>query len=180
VLPHEPALRAWLSRRAVLPADVDDLVQESYAVLAGMATVAHIDNPRAYLFRTAWSLIMRQVRRAQLVSIQAVADPGDLDVAADDPGPDRQLADRQELARLGAAIDRLPPRCREIFVLRKVNGLSQREVARHTGLSESTVEKHVGKAVQLLGQWLARGDDGWPEHGGTDMAMHQVKHDGRA
>lgn len=155
VLPHEPALRAWLSRRAVPHADVDDIVQESYAVLAGLPGVAHIGSPRAYVFRTAWSLILRQVRRSQVVSIHTVEDLGALDLEADEPGLERQLSGRQELRRLAAAIDSLPPRCREVFMLRKVEGLSQREVARHSGLSESTVEKHVGKAVRLLGEWLA-------------------------
>jgi RNA polymerase sigma factor (sigma-70 family) len=155
VVPHEPALRGWLSRRAVLPADIDDIVQECYAVLAGLPGVAHIESPRAYAFRTAWSLILRQVRRAQVVSIQAVADVGDLEIEADEPGLEQQLSARQELRRLSVAVDSLPPRCREVFLLRKVEGLSQREVARHTGLSESTVEKHVSRAIHLLGQWLA-------------------------
>lgn len=155
VVPHEPALRGWLLRRAVPPGDVDDIVQESYAVLAAIAEVDHIDNPKAYVFRTAWSLILREVRRAQVVSIQTVADLGIFDFEADDPGAHRQLSARQELQRLADAIAGLPPRCREVFVLRKVDGLSQRQVAHRTGLSESTVEKHVGKAIRLLGQWLA-------------------------
>jgi RNA polymerase sigma-70 factor (ECF subfamily) len=158
ILPHEPALRGWLARRGVNGGDVDDLVQEGYAVLAAMTDVAHIDSPKAYLFRTAWSLMLRQVRRAQVVSIEAVADLASLDIEADAPDPERQLGSRQELRRLATAIDSLPPRCRDVFRLRKVEGLSQREVAARTGLSESTVEKHVGKAVRLLGQWLASDD----------------------
>jgi len=155
VLPHEPALRRWLGRRGVSEGDVDDAVQEGYAVLAAMADVSHIENAKAYMFRTVWTLILRQIRRAQIVSIEAVADLASVDIAADAPGPERELSARQELRRLATAIDTLPPRCREIFMLRKVEGLSQRDVAARTSLSESTVEKHVGKAIRLLGDWLA-------------------------
>lgn len=158
VLPHEPALRGWLAQRGVRGGDVDDIIQEGYAVLAAMRDVSHIVSPKAYLFRTAWTLLLRQLRRAQIVSIEAVADLASLDIEADAPDPERQLSARQELRRLASAIDSLPPRCRDVFQLRKVEGLSQREVAARTGLSESTVEKHIGRAVRLLGEWLAKDD----------------------
>src|ERR1043165_1101547 len=48
VLPHEPALRAWLRRRAVPGLEIDDVVQETYSVLSGLASVEHIQAPRAY------------------------------------------------------------------------------------------------------------------------------------
>lgn len=157
ILPHEPLLRAWLGRQSWPGIDTDDLVQESYAVLASLAQVDHIDNPRAYLFRTAHSLALQQVRRARIVSIQAVADLEGLEVAAEAPLQDRVLSDRQELQRLADAIAALPARCGEVFRLRKVDGLSQRAVAQALGLSESTVEKHMGKAVRQLMDSLGRG-----------------------
>src|SRR3546814_1597359 len=57
---------------------------------------------------------------------------------------------RQELARLEAALDDLPARCRETFVLRKIDGLSQRETAEKLGVSEATVEKQMVKAMRIL------------------------------
>ncbi len=67
ILPHEPALRAWLYRRTGPRLEVDDVVQETYAVLAGLADVAHVDHPRAYLFATAHSVILQHIRRSQIV-----------------------------------------------------------------------------------------------------------------
>jgi RNA polymerase sigma-70 factor (ECF subfamily) len=72
-MPHEPALRAWL-RRAASPADVDDIVQETYAKLIGVADVGSILNVRAYLFRTARSAAVDRLRRKSVVPLDAVAD----------------------------------------------------------------------------------------------------------
>ncbi len=180
VLPHEPVLRAWLARQGWPGIDTDDLVQESYAILAGLAAVDHIDNPRAYLFRTAHSLALQQIRRARIVSIQTVADLEALEVASDTPLQDGIVSDRQELQRLADAIAALPARCGEVFRRRKVDGLSQREVAQAMGLSESTVEKHMGKAVRLLMDRLGRGgnagSDASGQGGSPPRQLRKVQH----
>ena len=157
VLPHEPALRAWLRHRRHLPIEPDDIIQESYAILAALASVDHILNPKAYLFQTANSLILRDLRRARVVSIRAVDDLDALGAASDEPSPEAQVASRQELEHLSNAIDRLPRQCREAFKLRKIEGYSQREIATRMGVAESTVEKHVAKAVKLLMDAFGRG-----------------------
>lgn len=150
VLPHEHALRAWLRRREVEGLETDDIVQETYAVLAGLASVDHIDSPRAYAFQTAQSLILRHLRRNRVVRIETLADIGVLNPVADEPSPERRTAAREELRRVTALIDALPPKCREAFTLRKVSGLSQREIAQRMEISESTVEKHIGRALRTL------------------------------
>lgn len=157
VLPHEPALRGWLRQKRNLPFDVDDLVQESYAVLAGLASVDHVQNPRAYFFQVAHSLVLRELRRARVVSIRAVDDLDAFGATMDEPSPERQTADREELQHLADAIARLPRQCGEAFRLRKVEGYSQREIAARMGVAESTVEKHVAKAVKLLMEAFGRG-----------------------
>jgi len=67
-----------------------------------------------------------------------------------DVSPEDQVIDRDELNRLARAIAVLPGKIRDVFVLRRINGLSQREVARELGLSESTVEKHMSRSIYLL------------------------------
>src|SRR3546814_4149962 len=94
----------------------------------------------------------------------------------DERWPDRHARACQELRRIGALIAALPAKCREAFVLRKVQGLSQREIAGRMRISENTVEKHVGKGLRLLMRSLARDADaaamaaaeanekGWKDH----------------
>ena len=157
VLPHEPALRAWLRRRRVDGLETDDIVQETYAVLAALASVEHIESPRAYAFQTAQSVILRHLRRARVVRIDALGDLETLNTPLDAPSPEHQTAARQELSRVSELIAHLPSKCREAFTLRKVEGLSQREVAGRMGISESTVEKHIGRALRTLMEAMRNG-----------------------
>jgi RNA polymerase sigma-70 factor (ECF subfamily) len=151
-------LKAWLGRRQVVGLDTDDVLQETYAVLAGLPTVAHIHSPRAYAFQTAQSIILRHLRRARVVRIEAIGDPADVDAAADEPSPERQAAARQDLKLAIMIISGMPAKRREAFTLRKIEGLSQRDVAQRMGISESTVEKHIGRALQMLMSAMKHGD----------------------
>ncbi|WP_430446745.1 RNA polymerase sigma factor [Sphingorhabdus contaminans] len=166
ILPHEAALRAWLSRKTVQSLDVDDIVQECYAILASLESVAHVSNPRAYLFRTAYSLILQHVRRSNVVSIQAIEDLQHFEARWDAPSPEDEVSSRRELQRLVDFLETLPARCREAFQLRRIEGMSQREIAQHMGLSENTVEKHIGKALRALAQ--AYGNGGKRAHRASD------------
>lgn len=150
ILPHEPGLRRWLQRRMQSLQDVEDAIQEAYAILAAMPDVAHVGQPRAYLYSVAQSLMLQHVRRAQVVSIEAMGQMDDLGVASEDPGPERLASSRQELYRLQRLIAQLPDKCRQAFVLRRVEGCSQREIAERMRISENTVEKHICKGIRLL------------------------------
>lgn len=157
VLPHEPALRAWLRRKRVVGLDIDDIVQETYARLAAMASVAEVRDPRTYAFQIAHSVIMSYLRRARIVSIRAAADVEELDTAALELSVERGWESRDELQRLSEVIGSLPDKCREVFILRRVEGLSQREVAQRLGLAESTVEKHMARGIKVLMDVFGRG-----------------------
>ncbi len=181
VLPHEPALRDWLGRRKVLRLEVDDIVQEAYAVLASLDSVAHIQNPRTYLFSTAHSIILQYVRRLRIVSIETVAEVDRLGIHIDEMSPERCAADHQELRLIAELIAALPTKCREAFTLRKVEGLSQREVAHRMGVSENTVEKHIGKSIRILMGALheASGDVGAERPGAARSRQRQRTKDER-
>lgn len=157
ILPHEPALRAWLNRHCRASADADDVIQETYTVLAARESVDDIAHPRAYLFQVAHSIVVRQVRRARIVSIQAVEELDGFDPADEGASPERSLIGRDELRRLAEAIAAMPPQMQKVFILRRVHGHSQNEVAARLGLSESTVEKHMARGVRFLTDWFGRG-----------------------
>lgn len=157
ILPHEPALRAWLGWRHSAGFDVDDIVQESYAILAGRERFDDIHNPRAYLFQVAQSLVVRNIRRARIVSIQAVEDMGGIEFADEGGTPEDGAIERDELRQVARAIEAMPGQTREAFLLRRVHDLPQREIAARMGLSESTVEKHIARGIRWLGEWAASG-----------------------
>ena len=176
VLPHESALRAWLSRRRVLLLEIDDVVQETYAVLAALPSVAHIQNPKTYAFSVAHSLVLRHIRRSRIVSIDAMAEIEQLSLLGEGDSAERQAADLEELGNLARAIAELPLKCRQAFTLRRIDGLSQREVAAHMGVSENTIEKHIGKALRILMEAIA----GMAPRGSERTAADGSKTEGRA
>lgn len=157
ILPHEPALRAWLGRKRGAGFDSDDVIQEAYTILSSLRHHEDIRFPRAYLFRVAQSVIARQIRQSRVVSILASDDLEILDIPDDSATPEQVAIDRDELRRLADAIAAMPDRTRQAFTLRRVHGLSQREIAKRMGLSESTVEKHIARGIRFLINWAAHG-----------------------
>ena len=153
VLPHEAALRHWLRRRTRLNAlglTVDDIVQETYAQLARMPSVDHIHNPRAYVFRTAHSILLQEIRRSRVIPIDSVVSLDSVELVSQEPSPDRALELKQEMRILASAISSMPKKCRTVFVLKKIHGYSQREIALRLGISENTVETHLARGVKKL------------------------------
>ncbi|EJL36098.1 RNA polymerase sigma factor, sigma-70 family [Caulobacter sp. AP07] len=150
ILPHEADVRAWLRRTGSLAADVDDIVQETYCRLAALETVSHIASGRAYFFRTARNIAIERIRRARIVRIDCVTEIDALNVVDDEPSPERVVAGRRELRRVQALIEGLPERCRQIFTLRRIHGLSQREVATRLGVTENVVEAQAMRGLRLV------------------------------
>lgn len=150
VLPNESALRAWLRRRGLQHAAVDDVLQETYAVLAELQSIEHIRDARTYMFSVARNLMLQHLRRSKIVPVDFVADPDRLGSATQDNGPEQHAAAAQLAQRFQELLAELPEKCRVAFTLRKVEGLSQREAAERMGISESTIEKHVGKALRVF------------------------------
>lgn len=155
VLPHEPALRGWLRAQFSSRFDLDDVVQETWAVMASLDDVTHVLEPRTYLFSVARSVILQQLRRARIVTIESMAEIERVSIDTNQATPEQNAASYQALQHTGKMIAALPARCRQAFMLRKIEGLSQREIAARMKISESTVEKHLSKALRLLLQALA-------------------------
>jgi RNA polymerase sigma factor (sigma-70 family) len=150
ILPHERDLRLWLQRRLMASADVEDIVQECYCRLAQLPDVSHVTMPRAYLFAMARNLAQRQLKRARVVRIEALSDGGDGEWESDLPSPERIAAAREELGRVQAALATLSERARRIFLMRKVEGLSQKEIAHAMGVSEAVVENEASRSLRKL------------------------------
>lgn len=150
VMIHDEALTRYLRRHWPRSEDIPDLRQEAYTRLYESAC-QHI--PAAvgpFLFAIARRLMADRVRRQRIVAIDSTGDFDALNVLADDISPERDTAAHQELRRLAEALDGLPAKCRDVIWLRRIDGLSQREVAIHLGLSEKTVEGHMTKGMRRL------------------------------
>ena len=158
ILIHEQALTYYLRRCWPQRDELHDLRQEIYVRVYEAAGKALPTAPKSFLFATARHLMADRVRRSRVVSIEAVGDFEPLNVLVDEISPERWFGGRQILKRLAEAFDLLPDRCREVVWLRRVDELSQKEVAMRLGISEKTVEKHVAKGMRLMAGHFYGGD----------------------
>ena len=154
VQPHETSLRNWLRGRFPWLTDVDDLVQESYARLLRARGRGNVLHARSFLFATARNAAFDLARRERVVTIEGVADIEALSVYEDRPGVAEVLSHEQEIELLADAIKALPKRCRLVLKLRKLRGLSHREIARRLGISAHTVNAQLAKGTALCRAYL--------------------------
>ena len=171
ILPHERELRSWLRRRLVAAADVEDVVQECYCRLAQLSDVSHITLPSAYLFNMARNLAEQQRKRARVVRIETIVDAAGMGLESDPLSPDRFATARQELGRVQVALATLPERARQIFMMRKVEGRSQKEIAQLLGVSEAVVENEASRSLRAVLRLLTEADaEHDPRTGGVSHA----------
>lgn len=149
-------MRSWLRRRVPTDADVEDIVQECYCRIAQLADVTQVILPRAYFFAVARNLVHQRVKAARVVKIEAIID---LDTwESDEPSPERVAAARQELGRVQQALSQLTERARRIFVMRKIDGMTQKEIARALGVTESVVENDASRGLRAVLRALTEPD----------------------
>jgi RNA polymerase sigma-70 factor (ECF subfamily) len=162
-------LLAFLSHRLRDRDTAADLAQESYArVYASERAGTPIHDPRALLYTTARNLVTDHHRRSQVRGggAESTAD----DEAADPdahagPGahePDALLETRQRFEALAAIVDSLPPRCREVFLLIRIEGLSYAEAAAAMGIAVKTVEMQMKIAMDACWERMERLDGSAP------------------
>jgi RNA polymerase sigma factor (sigma-70 family) len=154
VLPLEAALMHYLQASYRRESDIADLRQDVYAAAIEAAHVQIPHRTRPFVFAIARNLMINRIRRDRVVPFETIADPDELGLAADEPAPDRAVMAREELRRLRAAIDQLPPRCREAVVLARVEELPGREIARRMGINETTVSHYIKRGMRVLADML--------------------------
>lgn len=137
--------------KVVAPHEVEDIVQETYVRLCQVGNPEQIYHPKAYLYRTALNLALDSQKRAENRMTEPWAEESDtsadlVGLAVDDTF--EQVASSEEFGHFCEAVRQLPVQARRVFVLKKVYGYSQKEIASELRLAESTVEKHVALAVR--------------------------------
>jgi len=153
--PHESALRAYL-HGLVQPSDIDDIIQETYARLLRAFERSPIESPRGLLFATARNVARDLFRRRTTANTIPIAEIHESRVFDDAPNAAENATRRQEAELLAAAVADLPPRCREILVLRKFENLSHREIAARLGIAEHTVEAQLTKALHRCEEFFVK------------------------
>jgi RNA polymerase sigma factor (sigma-70 family) len=166
-----------------------DIAQDTYAKLVdymstgqGQAVAAEtqasrLRHPKAFLFSVARHLVIDQFRRDRLRSNDGMVSIDEIEIAADSPGQEDILSGKRDLAVLEAAVINLPPRCREVFLLSRFQGLSHQDISKRLNLSSSMVEKHIARAMRDI-RHAVKGVPKEDGHAG-EMPSVRLKNDGR-
>jgi RNA polymerase sigma-70 factor (ECF subfamily) len=161
MLPHAQALRAYLRLRFPEIADPDDLVQETYLRVLKAHAAGRAPLNKSYLFTVARNLGVDRHRRDQVVKIETLSDVEALPVLEESRNAAENACLDQEIGILADALRSLPERSRQVVTLRKIYGLTHREIAAQLGITEKTAMMHIYHGLAKLRGYLVA-------HGVTD------------
>ncbi|WP_447599377.1 sigma-70 family RNA polymerase sigma factor [Nitrospira sp. Nam80] len=140
-------LVAHLTRKLRSRDQAMDVAQETFLRVLSQQPDARVEHPRAFLYKTAWNLsvdLFRKQRRQAEESLESQEIQEVLIVSADQ---DTIVEVKEQVELLCRAIQELPPKCRQVFLLHKFKERSHAEIAAQLGITKSMVEKHIIKAM---------------------------------
>jgi RNA polymerase sigma factor (sigma-70 family) len=154
VLPHEALIRARLGHFCTRDLTIEDVIQETYARLLSVPSLESIQHPRQYAVLTAKAVIIDHMRHSRVVSITSCSNLDQLSIALPEASPEERLVFQDEIQEVVGALAQLPPLCREILILRRIEGLSQKETAKRLNITEKSVEGHMARGARALAEML--------------------------
>ncbi|WP_341936650.1 RNA polymerase sigma factor [Marinimicrobium sp. C2-29] len=159
--------------RLVPPKEIEDIVQETYVRICAVKNTEQIRNPHSFLYRTARNLALDHLKRAETRVGVSMEDEGvNPDWATEDQDQVyEQASAEREFEHFCEAVRHLPLQCRRAFVLKKVYGYSQREIALDLGISENTVEKHIARGMNRCRQYMKQAPTGVSRNPGSSESQ---------
>jgi RNA polymerase sigma factor (sigma-70 family) len=155
---HQAELHNFFRGRVRWPQDAADLTQESWSRLM-QYRLETVVSPRGLLFTIARNVLKNHWRWSALRRIEQPADFAELDLPSEVSGPERECQAGQDLRALEAAVTALPPKRRTVFLLSRIEGMSNAEVAQRCGISVKMVEKQLAKAILACRAQVGHFDD---------------------
>ena len=152
-LQNESILKRFLRRFLYKQEDIDEISQETFLRAYKATQGREIDSPKAYLFQVARSLayseLSRKTRKLTDYLEDALEDQaGTTDLLEDD------VAAQQKVSLFFDAIAELPPQCRRVFLMRKVQGMPHKAISQSLGIGASAVEKHIAIGTERCKRYI--------------------------
>ena len=159
------SLRDALARAVagiVPPKEIEDIVQETYVRACKIDNLDDIKTPRAFLFKTARNLALDYIKKAEnrlIINIETENEAYYDTVKTANNDTFEEVATNEEFALFCEAVRHLPTQTRRVFVLKKVYGHTQKEIAQEMNLSESTIEKHISLGIKRCTYFMMQYDN---------------------
>ncbi len=154
--PHEPMLRAWLNSRYAEQVDVDDLVQEALIRVLRAKGEGDLQSPKAYFFAIARNLALDHIRRSKVVFNETLLNNEAMELLDESESIEEIVSRNHELEVLTEAIQALPERCRRVFTLSKVYGMTYNQIAEEMGITFNTVSAQIAIGLSKCGEYMRK------------------------
>lgn len=145
---HDSLIR-FLRQRLRVKEDAVDIAQEAYIRMLQYEGSQKIDSPSSMLFRIAINIATDQFRADAARQVSGQVSIDDMELPSQQPSVDREIAAEQDLELLYQAIEGLPPKCRQVFLLSRAQRMTYPQIAAHCGISIKMVEKHISRALEI-------------------------------
>ena len=157
---HHSSLKRFIGRFMRNHSDIEDIAQEAFLRAYAVERGRPIEQPKSFLFRIAKHLALTQLTRKSRQITDYIEDADDANAMPADFSAEDEISGRQMLQVHCDAVATLSPQVRKAYLLRKVHGLSHKEIAAHEGIAVSTVEKHLMKAAEVCERYVRERTEG--------------------
>lgn len=147
---HRDGLVHFLRHRVLNDADAQDAAQESFARLLRYVESQPASAWKPLLYRIAANVAHDQARKQHTRNGNGHVPLDSEELVSEEPSQEQMVAYDQELAIIRGVIMELPPKCRQVYLLQRLRGMSYAAIAKHCGISRKTVEMHISRALTAL------------------------------
>lgn len=144
---YKSALKYFISSYVVNSQDVDDVCQETFLRTYKSSLDSEVLKPKSFMFRVAKNLIVSDFRKASTQLNEYVEDIDLVDSTLELDDLENNVLAQEKLGIMCEAIAGLPNKCRQAVVMRKVYGLSTKDIAKRMGISTTTVSNYITKGM---------------------------------
>ena len=153
---NESALKRFVERFLYNSQETEDILQEAFLQTWRIEKKIAITAPKAYLFRVCRNLALKTMKKKSHHIIEYIEEMAPDDLASNVGSVEDAVDVSNRLRVFEDALSSLSPQCKKAFLLRKVYGYSQKEIARRLKITVSTVEKHIAKGLQQCGAYMEK------------------------
>lgn len=154
-LKHLLSLRRFIARVLNSPKDVDDVLQESFLRAYAAEKKKNIEQPKSYLFRVSKNVALSHLREKSRKPTDYLEDTDELCVLQTGSSSEDEVSAHQIVGIHCEAVASLAPKCRKVYLMRKVYGMSYKDIAKALNISVSTVETHLERGFAQCDAYIS-------------------------